>query len=270
MKHKECRNLFIDALYGELPSDRKTAFDSHINECRDCAGAFAALQATADFMSQRKRAMPSADRWAELWKGVFGQIGQAPHEEKIPWWTGIFAPLRFRPVFAYSAAAAAFVLLGILLGRTYFSGSGFDSERLSQQMSATEKLILNERALNYLEKSKVLLLGIVNAGVATPSSLEITKQQEISRELVREAGPLKGELTDADQQRMRKLVGDLELILIQIANLEAKKDFPGLVMVKSGVDRRGILLKINLEQMRLQESERQRKQTNEPSSQVSS
>jgi hypothetical protein len=49
---------------------------------------------------------------------------------------------------------------------------------------------------------------------------------------------------------MVDLITDLELILLQIANLESEYNIPEIEMVKSGVDRRGILLKINIEEMR--------------------
>ena len=48
---------------------------------------------------------------------------------------------------------------------------------------------------------------------------------------------------------------DLEVILLQIANLETEYDLPTIEMVKSGVDRRGVLLKINIEEMRKNESQ---------------
>jgi len=53
---------------------------------------------------------------------------------------------------------------------------------------------------------------------------------------------------------LRLLVSDLEVILLQIANLESEHNLSTIEMVQSGVDRRGILLKINLEEMRQTET----------------
>jgi hypothetical protein len=114
-------------------------------------------------------------------------------------------------------------------------------------------MLLNEQAINYLERSKVLLLGIVNSSSAEPAS-GLEKEQQVSRLLVSEAAELKDRLSDADEQRMKQLITDLEVILLQIANLEEEKGFPAVEIVRSGVERRGILLKINLEQMRSQEN----------------
>ena len=52
------------------------------------------------------------------------------------------------------------------------------------------------------------------------------------------------------QNQIYNLISDLEVILLQIANLESEYNLPAIEMVKNGVDRKGILLKINIEEMR--------------------
>jgi len=107
------------------------------------------------------------------------------------------------------------------------------------------------RAENYLEQSKTLLIGIMNTDtksiVGSKSSLD--RQRAISKTLVRESQEISSGLTDPSQQRLRELVGDLGLILIQIANLESKQSVQGVEIVKGGVERNGILFKINVEEI---------------------
>ena len=67
-----------------------------------------------------------------------------------------------------------------------------------------------------------------------------------------EADVLKNDLTDSQQHRLQKLVADIEMILLQIANLEETQDLPAVEMIRSSVDRKGIMLKINLEKMKTQ------------------
>jgi hypothetical protein len=107
------------------------------------------------------------------------------------------------------------------------------------------------RTWQYLDRSKVLLLGIVNTEPTAPDAavLNLPRKQALARDLVAEAGRLQTELNTPAQQRMNDLVRDLEVILLQIANLEATHDLPAIEMVRSGVERRGILFKINLEAM---------------------
>lgn len=107
------------------------------------------------------------------------------------------------------------------------------------------------RTWQYLDRSKVLLLGIVNAdsAQADPALLNLPRKQALARDLVSEAAQLQTELNSPEQQRLQALVRDLEVILLQIANLEAHHDLPAIEMVRNGVERRGLLFKINLEAM---------------------
>jgi anti-sigma factor RsiW len=124
----------------------------------------------------------------------------------------------------------------------------------ASERQAAEASTLETRTTRYLERSKVLLLGLVNLEPAQEAVLDLSSRQTVARELVREAGTLKTELSQADQALLRTLVADLELILMQIANLEAGIDVPAIELVKSGVDRRAVLLKINLAEMQQAEA----------------
>jgi hypothetical protein len=158
-----------------------------------------------------------------------------------------------RPAVSFGLAGAALVAVGVILGQLMVRMPvSLESGAFESDIAAAERILLNEKALNYLERSKVLLLGIVNSASAGTAPVSLVKEQEVSRMLVSEAAALKNELSDADHRRMVQLINDLEVVLLQIANLEAQKDFPALEIVRNGVERRGILLKINLEQMRPQ------------------
>lgn len=115
---------------------------------------------------------------------------------------------------------------------------------------------LDARTSRYLERSKILLLGLVNMETEgeTPAMSNVQHKQAVARELVNEAGTLRAELSEADRQRLESLVADLEVILMQIANLEAGYDVPAIELVKSGVERQGLLLKINLTEMQKPDS----------------
>ncbi|MBT8400870.1 MAG: hypothetical protein KJO98_10365, partial [Rhodothermia bacterium] len=68
------------------------------------------------------------------------------------------------------------------------------------------------------------------------------------------AADLKPSLEDARMRRLHELVSEIEMIMIQIANLEAEYDMPAVDMVREGVERKGLLFKINVEEMRQSES----------------
>jgi hypothetical protein len=249
--------MFIEALYHEWNEPQQKDFEGHLAGCAECRTAFGNLQSVAATMKQRVRPELTQAEWTIFWNELSAGINRsndAPRNRLFPW-REIVEFFRFRPAIGYGAAAVSILAVGILIGRLVLTGTpDLNTQLLSERLSEAERTILNQRAHNYLQRSKILLLGIVNGNGVTPSSYDLSKQQEVSRMLVREAGTLQSELTEADQQQMKKLVGDLEVILLQIANLEESKDFPALEIVRDGVERKGLLLKINLEQMNAQES----------------
>lgn len=272
MNHKECRDLFVEALYDELPSARSSDFRKHLSECAECHSSFADLKNVAATMSRRAYAPPTNAEWTSFWnvlEPALRQEGNSPYRESL--FGRVLRFARTRPSWTISMATVLILSFGIVIGQLMVRGP-FDlgGGQLEKGLSAAERILLNERAINYLERSKVLLLGIVNSG-ATESVTGLQKEQQVSRMLVSEAAELKSSLSEADEQRMKQLITDLEVILLQIANLEEEKGFPAVEIVRSGVERRGILLKINLEQMRSQDSQppaapKQEKKNNEPSS----
>ena len=256
MTHREARKLFVNALYEEWSDAPRQEFEDHLASCSDCRSGLDDLRSVARTMQRRERPQLSKVEWTIFWNELAARMNEGDQRKSIlSAFTNIVARFfRLQPVLSYGAAVVSILVIGIVLGKLAFTGPNLDLGKLTEHLSNAEKSILDERAQNYLQRSKILLLGIVNGSEVTPSSAQITKQQEVSRVLVSEAGPLKSELTEADQQRMKKLVGDLEVILLQIANLETAKDYPALEIVKQGVEQNGLLLKINLEQMQAQKA----------------
>ena len=251
MNHRQCRNLFVEALYQELSQDIRSEFDAHLGACPECRASFRAIQNLASVLDRRKRTEPTQAEWTSFWNELEPKLRVAASPVESRTSTRGFLP-GLRPAWVLGVAAAGLVVLGIVIGQMMVSPP-LDTDNLGRSMTEAERILLNERALNYLERSKVLLLGIVNSSVAEPTSGTLMKEQRLSRELVTEAEALKSDLSEADEQRMKQLVAELEILLLHIANLERQKDFPALEIVQSGVERTGILLKINLEQMRSQQ-----------------
>lgn len=109
----------------------------------------------------------------------------------------------------------------------------------------------SDRAMRYIEKSQMLLVALVNTDPdAADSYNSDSNMQRRSRQLVNEAADIKDELSDPKQRRLRELVGELQKILLQIANLESDEDMDAVEFIRSRVNEHDMLLKINLEQMR--------------------
>ena len=105
-------------------------------------------------------------------------------------------------------------------------------------------------ALRYIGRSQVVLLALLNGGNGGAVPASYSSEREQARVLVAEGRRLQDGLTRPEDRRLRELVGQLEMILREIANLEADNDLDAVEMIRNRVDREGVLLQIDLRQMR--------------------
>ena len=256
---KKSQTFFAEAFYDELNDDQRHFLESHLKDCAKCNLEFAEMESTLKIMDKRIRPEPGQDFWDGFGKRVANRIEEEkPLNGKVESrWRTFIPGLSFAPRWAFQATAAALlVIVGIFIGRTVFSPSVIEIQQaqrpsgiVSQQQPGLE---LISRTQNYIERSKLILLAIINFDPQTedPYALNIPYQKQVSKELVQEASFLKRGLADADQRRLQSLITDLEVILLQIANLESELDFEAIELVKDGVESRGILLKIHLTDIR--------------------
>ncbi len=255
MTHDQIREHLVEALYGELSPDVRREFDAHLDTCGACAEEFETMRATRVMMDQRKREEPGSDFRGNLWKNLSNELrlGDITPPSNV---TPIRMPVRAArvPAWAYGIAATILLAVGAYLGRTYF-GKGDAGIVQSPGVSALAPVSVPEdsvtaQAVAYLERSKNLLLGLANIDEEHRLSLDMSHKQEISRQLVEQASVLTVSLNRPNQQQIRELINDLEVILLQLANVEVKPGVPAIEMVQKGIDQKSILLKINLEEMR--------------------
>ncbi|MGB2907373.1 MAG: hypothetical protein WBB73_09730 [Candidatus Aminicenantaceae bacterium] len=251
-KHQK---LFADALYGSLDDIRRSSFEAHLGQCDLCREEYAGLRATLQDMEKRERSEPKP----EFWEGYWERLGSRMHRENIlyrPRPSGQRRPswdwLRFRvPRWAFQAGAAMLlVAVGIFIGRMWLLPPSAGVQTAAQTGGSTSpySLELASRTQDYVQRSQLVLMAIVNFDRESddPYTLDLPYKQRLSRELVQEAGWLKQGLADARQRRLQELVSDLEAVLLQIANLEAAEDMDAIELVQTGVQGRGLFLKMHL------------------------
>jgi hypothetical protein len=254
MNCKQCQEQIIEALYNELTRYDQQEFDVHIVSCRKCSVQYKQMQDTLDFMHQRERIDLDKALWEEQWKVLQNKIGfeqvkdkTIPFEKKLKWHPALV------PAWAYVIAAMFLIVAGIFLGQTFWSGKT-TTERPGSNPSISSNTTVEDsvttQALMYLSKSKNLLLGVMNANDENYSANTMAKQQHVSRQLIQQASYFKNALDKPDQQQLKQLIHDLEIILMQLANIEVTPGVPAVEMVKRGVDQKSILFKINVEEIR--------------------
>ncbi|NQV73705.1 hypothetical protein HQ496_11330 [bacterium] len=217
---------------------------SHIASCTRCAATYAQLQQV--IAPGRPQKDPGSDFWDSYYDKLEARIAlDKPEVASSP----LRAPVQLvrLPKWSLQVAAAVIILVtGIWIGQSYFIEPA--PEQVANSSSETE---LETQALSYLDRTKTLLLGLANFNPEEddPADLDIDRRRTIAGGLIQEASLLKTELSKADQDRLSDLIADLEVILLQIANLESEYDIPEIEMVQNGVDRKAIFFKIDVENM---------------------
>jgi hypothetical protein len=245
------RELMVAALYDELDRRQRETLDRHLRSCSACAQHYRQMSETLGVMSEREK--PERDE--AFWTSYFEQLAPRLESGAVEQLTVRFPAWSRHPAFR-AGAAAALILVGVLLGkwvwqkdRPQASAPGpIVSAPYPGHVTVTEPV---HRAEAYLQRSKVLLLALANFDPATDNAatLNLPTQRQISESLVQEAMVLKSELSDTAELRLRELVDDLEVILLQIANLENEHDLAAIELVRSSVTNQALLFRIDLSQL---------------------
>ena len=260
MTHKKFEKLMLEAFYNELPAEEKTRFQGHLDSCPQCGEKYARLTTMLQTIRERHHPEPDEAYWNSYWSRLEPALRSEIESKKqrirgnrwIETFQDFLGPRR-RLVYALGVATLC-VAAGIVIGR-FMIQPGVPLQQLTtidRPGLPPDNVATVNRTAAYLDRSRTLLLGIINSDTTGAGGVDLPKQKTVSRELVNEARVLQAGLKGRDQAQLRRLVSELEVIMLQIANLEVRTDDPAIQIIRNGVDRSAILLKINLEQMQME------------------
>ncbi|MBI1950693.1 MAG: hypothetical protein HYS34_04935 [Acidobacteria bacterium] len=254
--------------YAALSDDETAALLLHLSSCGSCASEWESLRQALDaaepaivFPRERDvdwdgfaRATVARARTAAM-SGIDGSRSDAP-----PAWPGrpflALVPAAARwAALAAAAAVAALVLYGwppreAGTARVHPPpASGPSAESVRESAAVIESRLARRGAARYLTDSRVLLLNLVQAPARcrrADGEFDITFEKEKSRELLRRKNLHEGDLDSLRDRRLADLVGQLEAVLIQVASLEDCASARQLHELREQVEKRQILLRIDL------------------------
>jgi len=252
------RKRIPDALYRGLSGRRKERFDQHRDACTGCATEYAQAVRAVYLAGRRSRPDPGQAFWDGYWDRLQARLSReerreapaAPAKDRVRSFPG------FPRWLAMPAAAAVLLVAGILIGRFAVKPGPpaipTPAGGPAQVVPAASGMDLAGRTSQYLDRSKRIILSIVNYRPASkdPYGLNLPGQRAASRDLVQQAAGLKGDLGRAKERSLERLVGDLEKILLQIANLESGGDLAAVDIIRAGAESTDILFEINLAELR--------------------
>jgi hypothetical protein len=250
MRCKEIQKQLSNYIDGGLGESERTAVEGHLATCEACAVEVKAIRRV---LSEAVK-LPKITAPENLWSAIESELDR----KEVSWWERIQQTAEewrealsdalgrsWKLAIVQIAGVAAILLMGILIGRYFWPNA---EQPASEQMAigSDANVRMAGRTNDYFEKSRVLFLGIVNADTSDLQNMDLSTERKVARNLLYEAAFLKDNLNPSRDAIVSRLVGELEMILITIANMEEQQDLENIELIKSGIDRQGVLLKINL------------------------
>ncbi len=246
---KKYEALLLEKLYGGLAAQQAQELARHLASCPGCRATLASFQEIKQTLGAPRRPELPAHYWEGFWERLRDRMAQEPEPQPRVSWRFSLVPARWLPALQF-AAAAALVLLGIFIGRNFWGSAEApvtaSAPPLSTALPVTEA---EARSSLLLERSKILLIGVVNEDFSTASAADFKRQRRVSHALLAETRELRADLRATPDRRLLQLLDQLEVVLLQIANLEIEHDLSAVEFVREGINREGLLLKINLEEL---------------------
>ena len=255
MNMKKCKasqSLIAASLYGELSEAENERLETHLAICVDCRAQAEQMRDVVSVMGIAQQPEMPEHFWEGYWDRVRERMaGQTPPQPA--WWEQIRTFMSQHRFFLIRlTAATALLTIGVLAGVL------MRSRDLSKPVLGHRPEIVaplresNVQTQRLLDQSKLLLLGFANEDFSQAQVADFAPQRDISLQLLRQAHNLRPALRAAGNPQLEQLVDELELVLMQIANLERQEDLRGVELIRDGIDHGGLLFKINIEEMKRQ------------------
>ncbi len=241
------QSLMADALYDdehELTPDSR--LQEHLKACSECSALYAELCAARESLlglgihSGSFDDIPERAALSELWPKLEPGLNQVDAERYHQ-----LARSRVAPWAAAITAIAAAVLL--------FIGILPSTPVVQPQPSAVATTTISPELMNYLERAQVMLVQVANT--ESNDGLGIPMSRDFARNLATEANLLTVEDDSSFSSTQRKLLRDIEFLLLQVANLDESNMVEGVALLQRYLEENSILFKIRLMEMRDQDRE---------------
>jgi hypothetical protein len=256
------RDILFDYLSGKLPGEETASLEEHLAHCAACREDLRILRGAIDILPGAGT-LPSEERDEQFWISFPSRVEERIRAGKRTKTSPIadaadritsFIHFNGTPLVAGSGALAL-IAIALLLFRP---GPRPEPPPAAETYAAAR--VTTERDAvklhDYLKQSRVLLIGVSNLRTGGETPVDLSVERRESRKLVHEARDLNRHALDA---RSAKLVGDLEKILIELANSDERYDSPDVEIIRSGIRHNNLLFKIRMTESALDAATYERK-----------
>ncbi len=253
------RNRFLEAYYDELETPERDSLFRHLRECSECRTQYAEMSAALDGLKKYTRPEPDAHFWEGYWHRLAPRLSEdVPAHAlfggsiKAKILSLIDRPLGVRRL---AVLVAASVFIGFLASRVFFHGNVLPPTGIADSSSMDDNELLKRTEL-FMSKAEVIFLSVANRDVENEKdNAAFGMERKYAHALSEESNDLRGRLKAGRHYQMEELVSDLQFILMQIANLEDTYNPEEIRLIQSGIRRKSLLFKLNIEAMEIEERE---------------
>ena len=246
----QARHLTDDELvllYFDECADRPGA-EAHLARCDSCRRGFAELGETLASVAEHQDVEAPEGFERVMWARVERQLQDAAPRGWRTW----FAPRRL----ALAAGAASLVLAAFVAGRWTTATSPAPVPAVVSDgtaVTAAPGRVLLGAAGEHLDRSQRVLVELLNA---EPDGALPGAERERAADLVAASRLIRQSASDAGETALADVLGDLERVLMELANGTDQETAAELQQLRERIESRGILFRMRVVGSDVRERER--------------
>jgi hypothetical protein len=228
--------------YGELGPDDHATFERHLPDCRACQEALDELTEIRNALAPIPGlAQRSHFEWAAFMRRLDARIYEQPQAAGR------------RPTMTAALAIAASLVIGIGAGvlwqrgrtRPSIPGSAADGRPAATPSAAQQARWTRDAALQHLDRSKIVLLGLANKDAGAVSADDWAYERSLAASLLPDTRLLRLSALEAGDAELASLLNDLEVLMLQ-ASFSAEPDRATLSRLQRFISHRDLLVRAEL------------------------
>ncbi len=240
MKHYTEEELVERYYNGAAGKDQAGADDGHLDECAECAAAFAALE--IDLAAMRPVEIPdkgehySDQMWARVQAALPSRNVSAARRPRLALWRGL----------AFAAGCAVLVTASFYGGRFYehlHQHPVLDAHRRAPAIGTEQKVVVVVLG-DHLDRSERLLVELKHADPASPEL--VNPLTEEARGLLAANRVFRDDAQREGDPALTQALSHLDQVLTEISNRPAGLDAAALDQIRNQMNADGLLFEVRV------------------------
>lgn len=241
------RHLTHDELvlhyYGDAGGDARR-FDRHLGDCDACRASLERLTRALSLVEASPADEPDAAFEARLWARLAPAL-----ESRTPWWRQAASVPASRWAAVGVVAASVLVAFtggwwlrdpGVPPAPAVSGGPSAPAGESAPSREAFRSRVLDAAASDHLERAAIALSEFVHAGGAADAERDRAADLVAVSRLLRQSAEQRGDVT------LDGLLGDIEVVLMELANAPADTSGEAIAALKARVESRDLLFRLRV------------------------